>query len=73
MSSGSLKSAQEKHAASATALSSDARARHDWDGGELFGRAYQLLLGLPAATCDTWTLFDRDAMWRCDRPPVQAW
>ena len=65
--------AEEKHVASATSLVPDARARHYWDGEELVGKAYQPVLGLPAPAWDTWMLFDRNAMWTDDRPPVPAW
>jgi len=61
MSSGSLKSAQAKHTASATALISDARARHYWGGGELIGRAYQPFVGLASAGRDTWMPSDDEA------------
>ncbi|MDQ6769593.1 MAG: hypothetical protein M3Z54_06360 [Gemmatimonadota bacterium] len=65
--------AKEKHVGSATALLPDARARHYWDGEELVGKAYQNMLGLPAPAWDTWMLFDRNTVWRDDKPPAPAW
>ena len=65
--------ASEGNVASATSLIPDARARHYWDGNELLGKAYQPMLGLPAAAWDTWMLFDRDVVWRDDSPPKPAW
>ena len=65
--------AQEKHVASATALVSDARARHYWDGSMVVGRAFQPLLQLSAPAWDVWMLFDKAAEWKGDPPPAPAW
>ena len=65
--------AQETNVASATGLIADARARHYWDGAMLVGTAFQPLLTLAAPAWDTWMLFDRNAMWRGDTPPMPAW
>lgn len=65
--------AHEKHVASASALIPDPRAHHYWDGNELVGKAFQPLLNLSAPAWDTWMLFDRNAIWRGDKPPMPAW
>ena len=65
--------AEEKHVAGATSLIPDVRARHYWDGAELIGKAYQRYLKLEQPAWDVWMLFDRDAIWRGEAPPVPAW
>lgn len=71
--------AEPRHAAEATKLMPDPRAKHYWDGDEVIGRGYQTLdlegtpIKLNAPAWDVWLLFDGNAEWTAKSPPKPTW
>jgi len=51
----------------------DPRVQHYWDPDKLVGRAFQPVIGSSVPGWDTYLLFDRDATWTAETPPVPAW
>lgn len=65
--------AKEKHVPGAAELMEDRRAVHFWDPDQRVGKAYQPILGTPAAAWDVWMLFDRGERWTGAAPPRPTW
>ena len=65
--------AQERQVAAAAGLIPDRRVQDYWDSGEVVGRAFEPVLGLPIPAWDTWMVFDQAATWRGAAPPVPSW
>jgi hypothetical protein len=60
-------------------LMPDPRVRHYWDGDRVVGGAFRVLdfgertIDIGAEAWDVWLLFDREATWSPDGPPLPAW
>lgn len=63
----------ERDVARASAEVPDPRARHYWDGESRLMKGYQETLQLAEPAWDIFLLYDRDARWEGDRPPVPAY